>query len=309
MARRPDTASTSGEALDAHYAELERSVVQLGSLLAKRVRVRVFAWLRKMREPHASTPEWKRSRNDHAQLLLNHLRECELRQPFDSMPPDGPLPSLPPHLRPPRRVAREHANLPVTQQPDKDALSGDVAHAHPARAVNRENDMHESTAAPAHRRSGGNRLEELEHDLAQMKDELKDAREALHKEREVNEHKLSELREQHRQELEQIIQRYGGPSLIQNNLPLAPASEKSLHVDREKRQSEAPQSNEQDSGASEDKGPKHSGSYYHNQRVAAPQRYCSQEDTTTIAGGSLENFEKEVRDFILSNTIIVALSA
>lgn len=40
---------------------------------------------------------WKKNRNAYAKLLLEQLRCGKLAEPFNALPPDGPLPTLPKH--------------------------------------------------------------------------------------------------------------------------------------------------------------------------------------------------------------------
>jgi hypothetical protein len=57
-------------------------------------RVRLEAWLRKLNESTTHIV-FKKNRNLHARLMLEQLRVGRLEDPFDTLPPEGPLPTLP----------------------------------------------------------------------------------------------------------------------------------------------------------------------------------------------------------------------
>eukprot|EP00775_Hariotina_reticulata_P004241 gene4241-4491_t len=88
-------------------------------LLDRLPKVRIKAWLTKLKET-TSNSTWKRNRNQYARLLLEQLRAGCLEVPFNGMPPDGGLPTLPAYLTyrfmsPPRRTSPDH-NLACNQQ-------------------------------------------------------------------------------------------------------------------------------------------------------------------------------------------------
>lgn len=66
-------------------------------LLDRLPRVRIRAWLAKLAEPTANR-QWAHNRNAHARLLLAQLQAGVLEVPFNALPPDGGLPTLPAYL-------------------------------------------------------------------------------------------------------------------------------------------------------------------------------------------------------------------
>lgn len=311
--------------LDSYFYELQQHIVHLSSLLQKPLRVRVSAWLRKMREPGAnSLPEWKRNRNEYAKLLLMQLRSCALRSPFDSMPPDGALPKLPAHLRPPRKATRESAfnlgqpyytqHVPLdNQQPARTKGTRNaqaMQHPQPGRGadthpVNRmqqldtTDDEAEGDAAGSslmqQQAEGGqenSREAQLSRELQQKRDELEDARAALQQQREAHEQQMHAMREQHRQELEQLIQRFGGVFTTGGNVTTSrpPAAVSREHqsqsecTDEHARHQHGCKTHDKEDGS------------YHSQIAsrAMKQRENYSCPSVSVNGTSLEQYEKEV---------------
>jgi hypothetical protein len=75
--------------------EIEKKYV----LLSKIHRIRVEKWIEKLVTIGSNSP-WKKHRNAYAKLLLSMVIGKNLSEPFNALPPDGPLPSYPFHLKP-----------------------------------------------------------------------------------------------------------------------------------------------------------------------------------------------------------------
>jgi hypothetical protein len=83
--------------LDSHFHKLIITIQSHMQVLQRQTQVRITKWLKKLTEETTNTV-WKRNRNSYARLLHEQLRSGgKLRAPFDTLPPDGPLPTLSKH--------------------------------------------------------------------------------------------------------------------------------------------------------------------------------------------------------------------
>jgi hypothetical protein len=83
--------------LDSQFRKLLITIQSHMQVLQQQTQVRVTKWLKKLLEETTNTV-WKRNRNSYARLLHEQLRSGgKLRAPFDTLPPDGPLPTLSKH--------------------------------------------------------------------------------------------------------------------------------------------------------------------------------------------------------------------
>lgn len=74
--------------------EIERLYV----VLPKHQRIKIEKWIEKL--SFTSTNEtWRKHRNAYLKLLLNMIITRNISEPFNTSPPDGPLPSFPFHLK------------------------------------------------------------------------------------------------------------------------------------------------------------------------------------------------------------------
>jgi hypothetical protein len=73
--------------------EIERSYIHLPKIL----RIRVEKWIEKL-VATGNNVVWRKHRNAYARLLLNMVITRNLSEPFNLLPPDGPLPSFPFHM-------------------------------------------------------------------------------------------------------------------------------------------------------------------------------------------------------------------
>mmetsp|Transcript_9291 Transcript_9291/g.20243 ORF Transcript_9291/g.20243 Transcript_9291/m.20243 type:complete len:324 (-) Transcript_9291:34-1005(-) len=112
-----------------------RKVESLKPALAKHLRIRVEAWIRKLTQA-ASNETLLRTRNAYLDLLLMCVVRDEYPDPFHRMPPEGPLPGLPQHvacmvrqrkLRQGVSVASDIMTMPVAEI-ESDFLSGIRSH-------------------------------------------------------------------------------------------------------------------------------------------------------------------------------------
>mmetsp|Transcript_55270 Transcript_55270/g.147569 ORF Transcript_55270/g.147569 Transcript_55270/m.147569 type:complete len:325 (-) Transcript_55270:79-1053(-) len=108
-----------------------RKVESLKPALAKHLRIRVEAWIRKLTQA-ASNETLLRNRNAYLDLLLMCIIRDEYPDPFHRMPPEGPLPGLPQHvacmvrqrrLKQGVSLASDSITLPVAEI-ESDFLSG-----------------------------------------------------------------------------------------------------------------------------------------------------------------------------------------
>jgi hypothetical protein len=74
--------------------EIERSYLNL----PKQLRIRVEKWVEKL-VITGNNEVWRKHRNAYAKLLLSMVISRNLSDPFHILPPDGPLPSYPFHLK------------------------------------------------------------------------------------------------------------------------------------------------------------------------------------------------------------------
>ena len=70
--------------------------------LPKFLRIRVSKWVEVLSRP-MSNLAYKRNRNSCARLLLSQVESATFSEPFDKVPPHGPLGMLPAHLATPRK--------------------------------------------------------------------------------------------------------------------------------------------------------------------------------------------------------------
>ncbi|GIL79447.1 hypothetical protein Vretifemale_8757, partial [Volvox reticuliferus] len=127
--QRPDSS------LDQQFQQAAAQLTLLALSQPRAAKLRVQAWLAKLREP-TSNVVWKRNRNLYCALLLAQLQQGQLEPPFTVMPPDGSLPNLPNHLlyralSPCHTATQPRSSSPVggaAQQPhanlDPDQLQG-----------------------------------------------------------------------------------------------------------------------------------------------------------------------------------------
>ncbi|GFR52868.1 hypothetical protein Agub_g15496 [Astrephomene gubernaculifera] len=83
--------------LDGQFEKLVGQLSVLALSQPRAVKLRVQAWITKLREPTSNTV-WKRNRNLYCALMLAQLQQGRLELPFTATPPDGALPNLPNHL-------------------------------------------------------------------------------------------------------------------------------------------------------------------------------------------------------------------
>eukprot|EP00768_Dysnectes_brevis_P005983 gnl/Dysnectes_brevis/4543_a6155_572.p1 GENE.gnl/Dysnectes_brevis/4543_a6155_572~~gnl/Dysnectes_brevis/4543_a6155_572.p1 ORF type:complete len:306 (-),score=9.09 gnl/Dysnectes_brevis/4543_a6155_572:111-1007(-) len=95
---------------DALIYQVERSYVELST------RQRIFAekWIKKLMTPQIKTA-WKKNRNLYAELLLHYIRKGSLDKPFNRLPPDTVLPTLPSYLRMYTRPKRTSSGMRQTR--------------------------------------------------------------------------------------------------------------------------------------------------------------------------------------------------
>lgn len=74
--------------------EIERTYIPL----PKHIRIRVEKWIEKLIAT-GDNQIWKRHRNSYAKLLLSMVINKTFSDPFDSLPPEGPLAPFPSHLK------------------------------------------------------------------------------------------------------------------------------------------------------------------------------------------------------------------
>ncbi|RYH12697.1 DUF4485 domain-containing protein [archaeon] len=74
--------------------EIERSYVHL----PKSLRIRTEKWIEKL-VATGSNIVWRKHRNAYARLLLNMVVTKTFSEPFHVLPPEGPLPSFPAHVK------------------------------------------------------------------------------------------------------------------------------------------------------------------------------------------------------------------
>ena len=74
--------------VERYYVDLERSP-----------QIRVEKWVEKLTLTGLNSV-WKKHRNAYMRLMLTMILKKEFTEPFNHLPPDGPLPSFPVHLQP-----------------------------------------------------------------------------------------------------------------------------------------------------------------------------------------------------------------
>ncbi|KXZ48350.1 hypothetical protein GPECTOR_28g757 [Gonium pectorale] len=83
--------------LDQQFEQLTTQLTLLALSQPRVAKLRIQAWLTKLKEP-TNNAVWKRNRNLYGALLLAQLQQGQLHEPFTAVPPDGALPNLPNHL-------------------------------------------------------------------------------------------------------------------------------------------------------------------------------------------------------------------
>jgi hypothetical protein len=89
-----------------YVEEIEKHYINLPKLQ----RIRIEKWVEKLISIGSNTV-FRKHRNAYAKLLLSMVLKRSLSEPFTTLPPDGPLPSYPFHIRPvPRNLSGSHEN-------------------------------------------------------------------------------------------------------------------------------------------------------------------------------------------------------
>eukprot|EP00611_Tribonema_gayanum_P030665 TRINITY_DN85_c3_g1_i2.p1 TRINITY_DN85_c3_g1~~TRINITY_DN85_c3_g1_i2.p1 ORF type:complete len:314 (+),score=100.35 TRINITY_DN85_c3_g1_i2:347-1288(+) len=96
--------------------------------------IRIERWIEKLTAPAASSNASSRKNRDaYLSLLAMDVERGDLREPFDRLPPNGPLRTLPPHLplrhalqlpqrrRPPAAAAQQRSTSAAVQRPPPSA--------------------------------------------------------------------------------------------------------------------------------------------------------------------------------------------
>lgn len=78
---------------DEEFVKNMLEVEQKYGCLAKHEKIRVELWSRKLCEITKNTT-WKQTRNLYSSLLLKMVLRGQISEPFDKVPPEGPLPNL-----------------------------------------------------------------------------------------------------------------------------------------------------------------------------------------------------------------------
>jgi len=93
--RVPET--SKGDALDDAFIVTIEKIERLSTDMSKQIKIRIEAWCKKLCQVHANEV-FLRNRNAHAELLLSCCLSDNFTEPFNRMPPGGPLASLPQHV-------------------------------------------------------------------------------------------------------------------------------------------------------------------------------------------------------------------
>lgn len=91
--------SNDWEALETSFLKCLREIEKAYLVLPKAQRIRVEKWIEKL-VLTGNNPTWRKHRNAYTRLLLNQVIAKHLTEPFNIIPPDGPLPTFPLHLKP-----------------------------------------------------------------------------------------------------------------------------------------------------------------------------------------------------------------
>jgi hypothetical protein len=94
--------ATDWESLESTFMKCLREIEKAYLVLPKVHRIRVEKWIEKL-VITGNNPTWRKHRNAFARLLLNQVIAKHLSEPFNVLPPDGPLPTFPLHLKPAMR--------------------------------------------------------------------------------------------------------------------------------------------------------------------------------------------------------------
>lgn len=89
------TQSASDRAFMMTLEEISRAY----TVFSKSQRLCIEKWVEKLVNTGTKNPTWRRHRNSYAALLLNMALARNLGEPFTTMPPEGPLPTFPAHLK------------------------------------------------------------------------------------------------------------------------------------------------------------------------------------------------------------------
>jgi len=85
--------------LDRIFLDCLMEIQKTYANIPKHLRLRTEKWCEKLASSGGSNRLWKKNRNDYAKLLLGMICSNRFSEPFQSIPPEGPLPSFPTHLK------------------------------------------------------------------------------------------------------------------------------------------------------------------------------------------------------------------
>ncbi len=85
--------------MDSTFVKYIEEIEKLYIHLPKSQRVRIEKWVEKL-VSIGSNVVWRKHRNAYTKLLLNMVISKNISEPFNSLPPEGPLPSYPFHIKP-----------------------------------------------------------------------------------------------------------------------------------------------------------------------------------------------------------------
>lgn len=79
--------------LDEQFSVAVLQIQKYSCVFDKNKRSKVDQWIKKLGQ-NSSNLDFKQDRNLYSMLLLDSILSCQLMDPFDKSPPEGPLPSL-----------------------------------------------------------------------------------------------------------------------------------------------------------------------------------------------------------------------
>ena len=82
--------------LDSSFLQLQKHVAESLDIISRHQRIKIQAWLKKL-DMRMENVVWKQNRNFYMKVLHEMILARDIQEPFNKVPPEGPLPTLSPY--------------------------------------------------------------------------------------------------------------------------------------------------------------------------------------------------------------------
>ena len=140
-----NSSSNNVDALNDQFIQTVEKIEQISSAeLPKHLRIRVEAWCKKLCQVHTNEV-FLRNRNAHAELLLSCCMSNNFTEPFNRIPSEGPLASLPTHVTVMIKQRKLEKQMELTKEQSRRIISPEKIRNHNNFNLNFNNNLNKPT--------------------------------------------------------------------------------------------------------------------------------------------------------------------